>query len=304
MLYVSGLGQHEVRLNGQKVGQAVIEPSWSNYRKTCYYRTCDVTALLRPGENAIGVMLGNGMYNVVGGRYIKFKGSFGPPKLICQLEVEHADGSRTVVASDGSWKWSDGPIRFSCTFGGEDYDAREEQSGWDAAGFDDAAWSAVSVTDGPGGQLRSEIVQPIQPMIEYKPVKVTQLEPGVWVYDLGQNFSGWPQHPGPRAGGRAGQAHAGRIAGRSRPGEPAEFRRPDVVQLHAQGRRRSRRGIRASPTTASATCRSKARPRRMPRTCPPTRRGSSNWPASSWSPPPTRADGSSAPTNWSTASTG
>ncbi len=133
MLYVSGLGQHEVRLNGQKVGQAVIEPSWSNYRKTCYYRASDVTALLRQGENAIGVMLGNGMYNVVGGRYIKFKGSFGPPKLICQLEVEHTDGSRTVVASDGSWKWSDGPIRFSCTFGGEDYDAREEQTGWDAA---------------------------------------------------------------------------------------------------------------------------------------------------------------------------
>lgn len=193
MLHISGLGQHEVRLNGQKVGQAVIEPSWSNYRKTCYYRTSDVTAMLRQGENAIGVLLGNGMYNVVGGRYIKFKGSFGPTKLFCQLEVEHADGSRTVVASDGAWKWSDGPIRFSCTFGGEDYDAREEQTGWDAPGFDAAAWSAVSVSDGPGGQLRSEIVQPIQPMIEYQPVKVTQVEEGVWVYDLGQNFSGWPK---------------------------------------------------------------------------------------------------------------
>jgi len=192
VLYVSGLGQHEVRLNGQKAGQAVIEPSWSNYRKTCYYRANDVTSLLRPGTNAIGALLGNGMYNVVGGRYVKFKGSFGPPKLICQLDVEHQDGSRTVIASDATWKWTEGPIRFSCTFGGEDFDAREEPSGWDTPGFSDASWTAVTVVNGPGGELRSEIVPPIQPMIHYEPVKITPLENGAYVYDLGQNFSGWP----------------------------------------------------------------------------------------------------------------
>jgi hypothetical protein len=192
MLYASGLGQHEVWLNGLKVGAAVIEPSWSNYRKTCYYRASDVTAMLRQGENAIGVLVGNGMYNVVGGRYAKFIGSFGPLKLMCQLEIEHADGSRTVVGSDGSWKWTNGPIRFSCTFGGEDYDAREELPEWDRPGFNAAAWPTAHETSGPGGQRRSEIVEPIQAMIKYKPVKVTQVEDGVWVYDLGQNFSGWP----------------------------------------------------------------------------------------------------------------
>ncbi|MBN2505880.1 MAG: family 78 glycoside hydrolase catalytic domain [Verrucomicrobia bacterium] len=192
MLYVSGLGQHEVRLNGRKVGAAVIEPSWSNYRKTCYYRASDVTSQVRPGENVIGVLLGNGMYNVAGGRYTKFKGSFGSPKLICQLEVDHPDGSRTVVASDGSWKWTHGPIQFSCTFGGEDYDARAALPGWDSPGYDATGWLAATATHGPGGRLRSEIVEPIQAMITYKPVHITSAGDGIWIYDLGQNFSGWP----------------------------------------------------------------------------------------------------------------
>lgn len=193
ILRVCGLGQHEAHLNGQKVGQGVMAPSWSNYRKTCYYSTHDVTALVRAGENALGVMLGNGMYNVAGGRYTKFRGSFGPPKLICQLEIDGTDGSRTVVASDPTWQWAPGPITFSCTYGGEDYDARLEQPGWDAPGFDSAAWQPAVATQGPGGVLCSEAVEPIRPMIDYRPQRVTQVEPGVWVYDLGQNFSGWPR---------------------------------------------------------------------------------------------------------------
>lgn len=210
LLHVCGLGQHEVRLNGEKVGQALVEPSWSNYRKTCYYRTTDVTSMLRPGANALGVLLGNGMYNVRGGRYTKFIGSFGPPKLICQLEIEHTDGSRTVIASNRTWKWKDGPIRFSCTFGGEDYDARHEPAGWDRPDFDDRAWAPVRVAESPGGQLRSEIVEPIvQSWSVFGPNRgpalggdvphsfgtdrATKAEDGVWLYDFGQNFSGWPR---------------------------------------------------------------------------------------------------------------
>jgi alpha-L-rhamnosidase len=192
ILYSCGLGQFEVRINGQKIGEAVIEPSWSNYRQTCYYRAIDVTACLRRGDNAIGVLLGNGMYHVVGGRYVKYKGSFGDPKLICQLEIEHADASRTVFGTDRSWKWADGPVRFSCTYGGEDYDARKESPGWDTTQFSDAAWSAAQITSGPGGKLRAELAPPIQPLIQYRPVKVVEAMPGVWIYDLGQNFSGWP----------------------------------------------------------------------------------------------------------------
>ncbi|MCY2993817.1 MAG: glycoside hydrolase family 78 protein [Planctomycetota bacterium] len=192
-VFVCGLGHYELQLNGRRVGDRELDPGWTNYRKTCLYSTYDVTAALAPGKNAIGVLLGNGMYNVTGGRYIKFKGSFGPPKLLLQLVVEHADGTSTVIATDQTWKATAGPIRFSCIFGGEDYDAQQELPGWDRAGFDDAAWSVAEVLDGPGGVLRSQTAPPIKLIHEFPAVQVTQPKPGVFVYDLGRNFSGRPR---------------------------------------------------------------------------------------------------------------
>ena len=147
--YVCGLGFYELRLNGQKVGDQVLDPGWTNYRKTCLYTAYDVTLQLVPGRNAVDVMLGNGMYNVPGGRYVKFTGSFGPPKVILQLYVEYADGTSTVVARDESWTWAPSRVVFSCIYGGEDYDARKEQPGWDKAGFDALAFHPVSAVGGP-----------------------------------------------------------------------------------------------------------------------------------------------------------
>jgi hypothetical protein len=192
-VFVCGLGHYELRLNGRRVGDSVIDPGWTDYRDTCLYSTYEVTSQLRRGNNALGVMLGNGMYNVVGGRYVKFKGSFGRPKLILQLAIEHTDGSQTVLGSDSQWKTSPGPITFSCTYGGEDYDARLEMPGWDREGFDDAAWPAAVVTEGPGGSLRSQSAPPIRIIEELEKVQITEPKPGVSVYDLGQNFSGWPK---------------------------------------------------------------------------------------------------------------
>ena len=135
VVYVCGLGFYELHLNGQRVGDSVIDPGWSDYRKGCLYASGDVTGQIKRGSNALGVMLGNGMYNVTGGRYVKFKGSFGPPKFILHLRLEFEDGTSAVVASDGSWKTAPGPIQFSCIYGGEDYDARREPRGWDQPGF-------------------------------------------------------------------------------------------------------------------------------------------------------------------------
>lgn len=191
--YVCGLGFYELRLNGRKVGDRVLDPGWTNYRKTCLYAAYDVTAELTRGRNAVGVMLGNGMYNVPGGRYVKFKGSFGPLKVILQLHVEHADGTSTVVVSDESWTWAPSPVVFSCIFGGEDYDARKEMPGWDMAGFNAGAFKPVVVMDGPGGRLSARAAPPIKVMREYKPAKITQPKPGVWVYDFGQNCASMPK---------------------------------------------------------------------------------------------------------------
>jgi alpha-L-rhamnosidase len=194
ILYISGLGQYEFRINGTKVGDSELAPGWSDYRKTVFYDTYDVTHLLRSGTNVLGVLLGNGMYDVpkTPGRYTKFNGSFGPPKCIVQLEVELSDNRVLSFLSDGTWKAHPGPITFSNTYGGEDYDARLEPVGWDLPGFDDSAWKPALVTDGPGGALRPELAPPIRVMHTYAPVAHTEPKPGILVYDLGQNFAGWP----------------------------------------------------------------------------------------------------------------
>jgi alpha-L-rhamnosidase len=194
-VFVCGLGQFELRVNGGKVGEDVLEPGWTDYRKRCLYVVRDVTSYLRERENVIGVMLGNGMYNVVGakGRYTKFKGSFGPPKVIADVRVEYADGRVDVVGTDGEWKVSAGPIVFSCIYGGEDYDARREASGWDAPGFSDGHWAAAEECEGPGGVLEEQSIPGVRVMERLEAVRVTEPRAGVRVFDVGRNISGWPR---------------------------------------------------------------------------------------------------------------
>ena len=194
-LNICGLGQFEAHINGRNVTEDVLTPGWSDYRKRVYYDTYDVTKLIVPGENAIGVLLGNGMYNVESpaNRYTKFRGSFGEPKLMVALVMRFADGTEQRIISDGAWKTAAGPITFSNIYGGEDYDARLEQAGWDAAGFDDKGWAAASVVDGTGGALVAEKIPPVVANESYAPVAVTHPKAGVTVYDLGENMAGWPE---------------------------------------------------------------------------------------------------------------
>jgi alpha-L-rhamnosidase len=187
--YVSGLGHYELSVNGRKVGEDLLSPGWTKYDKTCLYDTRDLTPSLKEGDNTIGLLLGNGMYNVKGGRYIKFKGSFGPLKAIVQLQWEYADGTAETVGTDEQWRTSPSPITFSCVYGGEDYDARLVQRGWDEPRFDDSKWQAAQVVNGPGGKLKglSAAAPPIRTFEVLKPVSVKALNKGVTVYDLGQN---------------------------------------------------------------------------------------------------------------------
>jgi alpha-L-rhamnosidase len=191
-LRICALGQFELRVNGHKIGDDFLEPAWSDYRKTCYYVTRDITAHLREGENVLAILLGNGMYNVAGGRYSKFKASFGPLKLTASLKLDFTDNTSTELTTDQTWKSCPGPITFSCIYGGEDYDARLEPIGWDAPAFDDSAWTPAILTDSPGGQLLPQISPPVRVIERFNPISITEPEPGTLVYDLGQNFSGRP----------------------------------------------------------------------------------------------------------------
>jgi len=211
---VCGLGHFELLINGKKVGDHFIDPPWSDYSDTCYYVCFDVATFLKPGENVIGIMLGNGMYNVVGGRYAKFLGSYGPPKVILSLAVSQGHKER-VITTDETWKTYDGPITFSCIYGGEDYDARKEQLGWLETGFNDDHWKPVKVVDGPGGKLLPAISPPMKIIRHLKPVSVKKLKDGQYEIDLGENLSARPTI---KVKGKAGDQVTIRVA--ERQGKP------------------------------------------------------------------------------------
>ena len=154
-LRIAGLGQYEVLVDGERLSPAGLHQAWTDYKKTVTFDSYDVTKQIKPGKNALGVMLGNGMYNVqqTKGRYTKFDGSFGPPTAIAELLLKYADGKTETVGTDASWKVAKGPVTFSSTYGGEDFDARKVEAGWAAPGFRDEAWTAAVVVDGPGGEV-------------------------------------------------------------------------------------------------------------------------------------------------------
>lgn len=203
---IVGLGFYELSINRQKVTDAVFAPLWSDYDKTVFYNTYDVTALLKKGKNLLSVLLGNGFYNEQGGRYTKMKVSYGPPTLYCSLEIELKNGRTVCIVSDGSWKYSPSSITFNSIYGGEDEDARITPS-----------WKPVVIQKAPRGILRQQIAQPVK-MMEYFGVKNRhQLTPqeiakasnakhpipeGTFVLDMGQNLAGFPQI---KVSGKAGQ---------------------------------------------------------------------------------------------------
>jgi alpha-L-rhamnosidase len=199
VISAAGLGQYEMSFNGARVGTDVISQGWTLYNKTVTYDTYDVTSLLQSGNNTVAFWLGNGMYNIPGnsGRYTKITQSFGPRQAYAQLHLVYSDGSVQTVATaaDGTWKWSAGPVTFNTTYGGEDYDARLEQAGWNQPTFNDAAWTAVSTTTGPGGVLRgtSSGAPPIRVQQTFN-VVTPALSPTTAsvVYDFGQNAAQWP----------------------------------------------------------------------------------------------------------------
>jgi alpha-L-rhamnosidase len=198
-LWITGLGCYECKINGQHVTADVLDPGWTDYRKTVLFNRFDVTTLLKTGPNAIGVTLGNGPYDVlrIKGRYTKFTGSIGTLKLLAQLDVTFADKTAAEIVTDGTWKTIRGPVTFNHQYGGEDYDARQETTGWTEPAFDDRGWTAAADVEAPrsdGGPARLMLAPqpPVRICQTFPALKVTEPAPEIFVYDLGQNMSGWP----------------------------------------------------------------------------------------------------------------
>jgi alpha-L-rhamnosidase len=187
-LYATALGAYEPRLNGKRIGEAMLSPDRSAYDKHLLYQTFDVTRDLVTGENVLGFIVGDGWYGASDRGY-----SWGPPprRLLAQLELTFADGSRQIVSTDDGWFMAESAIRRSVVRVGEIYDARLAQSGWDNIGFNQSSWNKAAVGEKPTGRIVAQVTPPIRVTEVLQPKAIVQCAPGVYLFDFAQNFAGW-----------------------------------------------------------------------------------------------------------------
>ena len=190
MVYVAALGTCEVRLNGQRVTEDYFVPGWSDFRKRVYYRTYEVTNLLRQGKNAIGVILHDEWYSGYQGGWGQRNKFGGEPRVLLQLHIDFDDGTRQIIVTDETWKANYGPILEADNYMGETYDARQELVGWDTPDYDDSDWKPVAVTEKVPLQLTAHPGPPIRKVVELPAKTVREVKPGVYIFDLGQNMVG------------------------------------------------------------------------------------------------------------------
>jgi alpha-L-rhamnosidase len=195
-LYIIGLGHYELTINGRPIGDQVLAEAPTDYTKSVKYNTFDVASACRQGANVLGVVLGNGRFFTMRPKYKPKKiKEFGFPKLLLQLEIEYANGSRQRIVSDDSWKFTaDGPIRSNNEYDGEEYDATKELSGWNKPGYKDTAgWLKPKLVAAPGGRINAQMNEPIRVMDRMRPISIREQSPGIWILDMGQNMTGWIQ---------------------------------------------------------------------------------------------------------------
>lgn len=190
---ICGIGQFELNLNGIKVGDHELDPGWTDYSKSQQYVTFEVTNQLKKGANAIGVYLADGFMDIgkSSGRFQSYisQHSDGEKRMIMELNVCYTDGTTDKILSDTTWKTTTGPITFSTVFGGEDYDARNEKTGWDIAGYNDSLWRNAITTTSPGGILYSQSQPPIKVVETLIPSSMMQIGDSIDVV-FGKTYAG------------------------------------------------------------------------------------------------------------------
>lgn len=189
--YVCGVGFFDLYLNGKLANDQLMNPALTGYTHRLLYVTFDVTQQLKQGNNAIGVVLGNGRFFAPRKKVPVYMHNYGYPRLLLQLHVTYDNGEVETIVSDESWKvTSQGPIRANNEYDGEEYDARMEMPGWAAAGFNDRQWQKAQLMESPGGKLEAQIIEPIRITEVIRPKRILQPKPGIWMIDFGQSFYG------------------------------------------------------------------------------------------------------------------
>jgi alpha-L-rhamnosidase len=193
--YICGLGYYELYLNGEKVGDHVLDPAPSNYDKQAYYVNYDITKAIKSGTNAFGIILGNGFY----GQNISWKRdpesdkdlAYGPPAVKLLVKLKYEDGTEKDIYTDDSWKESTGPIVFNNIYGGDTYDARYEINNWNNVGYNDEAWGSAKEVSPKLRTISAQQIPAIKKLKEFEPQNVFKAPDGDWIVDFGQNIAGW-----------------------------------------------------------------------------------------------------------------
>ena len=181
--FICGLGYYELWMNGKKIGDHVLDPGFTDFSKRALYATYDVTKDIEKSDNAIGIFLGGGWFNLATPDLFGFEKApwSASPRARFHMKIEFTDGTSKTVVSDETWKWGATNTTFNCLRGGETID---NTVGW-------PTWRPVTVVDGPSGRLVSQQLPPIRVRQSIKPTQITEPKPGVYVFDLGTNIAGW-----------------------------------------------------------------------------------------------------------------
>lgn len=188
-LYVTALGVHDTWINGERVGDAVLDPGWTAYQSRLLYAAYDVTPLLHDGENVLSAMIGDGWWrgNLT---WEPKRAVYGETTaFLAQLEIVFEDGSVLVLPTDNSWRGGSGAVVSADIYDGSTCDLRLEPTGWRTAGFDEAAWETVDTLPLPLG-LELRAAPPVR-VIDRWPLDFRPTPWGTLIADCGQNLAGY-----------------------------------------------------------------------------------------------------------------
>ena len=191
-LYIAAAGYYELFLNGKRVGDHYLDPGYTHFDKRILYVTHDVTSALQQGENAVAAVLGNGWYNEQSVAVWNFETARwrNRPRMLCELRLTYADGTEAIVATDETWRTATGPYTYNNLYSGDKYDARLEEAGWNAAGFDDSRWEPAVLTSAPAPLLTAQQMPAIRVTEELKPVSMKAFSDRLYVFSFAKNFAG------------------------------------------------------------------------------------------------------------------